>query len=291
MRTQIGLQNKGNVLIGLVLIILLFSSLAVLFINRVSSREFLLPNNTRATQVNSYARSGIEYAIQYAYNNSSFIQANYSRQISLSDATLTMSYVKNTDTLTSLAVMSGDTGEQSAVRLTNFSKYIPPRNTTVYATVIGSSGSIWTNAGNACDSASGPNTTYATITSSHNNKIQTFAGFNTQSRSSSITKVEAVIHYYLPTALTKGYLYVRWGRQSDSKKGSYASVNYRVLNSSVNSSRIGTLVLDMGTATNIGGWSWSYFAPPTDFQIEIRTTNLTSTGRIYIDAAGYKISW
>jgi hypothetical protein len=284
-------NNRGSALIGLVLAALMLGTLTLLFVTKVSSREVLSSGFARSSQARYYAQSGVEYSLLYAYNHPTFMQANNNLQLDTSDAALTMNYVKNTDTLTSAAVMTAGSAEQSTVRLTNFSRYVPPRNVTVYATLIGDSGSIWIDSSLARDSANGPNSTYATITSSNNGDIQTFAGFNTPSRSSPVTKVEAVVHYYLPTNLTKGNFDVRWGRQSDNKKGSYATVSYTELNSGVDANGIGTLVLDMGAATNIKGWNWSYFAPPTDFQIEIRTRSLVSAGRIYIDSVGYKISW
>lgn len=284
-------DRDGSMLIGLVLVILFLSTLTLLFVNRIGSREFLASGYTRPNQARQYAQSGIEYALQYACDHSEFIESDNSLSLNVPEAVLTIDYAKKSDILTSTSVMSGTSAEQYAVRVSDFSKYIPPRNIYAYPILEGNPKKVWINSGLACDSASGSNGTYARITSSHNNKRQAFTGFDTPGNSSSIIKVEAIVTYYLPSNLTKGNFDVRWSRLSDNKKGSYSTVNYSTLNSNVDSNGIGTLLLDMGTASNIGGWRWSYFSPPADFQIEMRTRSLKSGENIYIDCAGYKITW
>lgn len=290
---QIMCDRRGSAMLGLVLVMLMVGAMTIMFVTKIGSRGVLVPGPIQSSQAYYHAHSGVEYFLRNTSDHTENMDDDTEIELDMGGATVTLTYTKDTDVLVSTAVMGGYPPAQSSIRISNVSRYVPSssESVTVWAMSEGDPDNVWTNIDLAHDDEEGPNSQYAVITDAHNNSSQGLADFDAESQPYEITSVEMVIHYYLPEDLTEGRLKVRWSRQSDNKKGAWQQVTASELNAAVGPGGLGTIVKDMGNGQAIGGWSWSLFQPPADFQVEVQASRMDSDDILYIDCVGVRISW
>jgi len=116
--------KRGSITLGLALAMLMFGAMAILFMTKVGSREFHTTSPIYASKAHYHAQSGVEYILRYAFDNPTYLDDNDIRNIQIENTTVSIRYTKNTDTLTSTALISGTPDTRSMIRITNFSSHV-----------------------------------------------------------------------------------------------------------------------------------------------------------------------
>jgi hypothetical protein len=119
-------------------------------------------------------------------------------------------------------------------------------------------------------------------------------GFRVEPLPYPISKVEMVIHYYLPQAIKGGDLELRWRRVSDDKKGPWVKAHYDVVNQALGTMGYGSIVLDTTGDPPPEGWTWEVFESPT-FQIDVKTHHMDAYDKdndiFLVDCVGFRINY
>jgi hypothetical protein len=280
-------RERGAVLflsLGMMVILL---SLGLMFVGIGTSRQMITNNQGDAIKARCIAWSGIEYALSQLRADpgsgsdigaSSFGGGGYAVDISR---------LSETEVELTATAKYGSVTERVCVVVE-----IPPSSGTVYAWALreGDPAYSWASSYRAHDDARGPNADYALIVKGQKAE-QGLAGFRIDNMAYPISKVEFVIHYFIPDEANFGArIEVRWRRVSDDKKCPWQHIDNPELIAAAPGG-VGFVAWDITSEPPPEGWIWEVFTAEPDFEIEIKQKDFNDVEKLYIDCAGFRISW
>ncbi len=270
--------------LGIMVILL---SLGLMFASISTSRQMITNNQGDAIKARCIAWSGIEYVLSELRTDPSYSSDIGETDFGGGTYSVDISSLSETEVELTATGKYGRAMDKVCVVVE-----VPPPSGTVYAWALreGDPAYSWANSYLAHDDARGPNANYALIMKGQKAE-QGLAGFRVDAAAYPISKVEFVIHYFIPDEGNFGArIEVRWRRVSDDKKCPWQYIDNPELIAAAPGG-IGFVAWDITSEPPSEGWDWEVFTAEPDFQIEIKHGDFGDGEQLYIDCAGFRISW
>ena len=280
-------SGRGAILFLTLGIMMILLSLGVMFAAVTMSRHAITGNQKDALKARCIAESAVAAALSRLATNPGWSPSSGEIDFGGGKYSLDLNRLSDTEVeITAIGIYA------SARYRTCVVVHVPPSSGSVYAWALreGEPAFAWQDSYRAHDDARGPNADYAVIGGGIE-LDQGLAGFRVENVPYPITKVEFVIHYYIPQSLTGGRLEVRWRRTSDDAECSWVQMEAAELNAAVEENGLGFIAIDTTDHQPTGGWNWDIFTPELDFQIEVKSNEVNADETVWIDCAGFRISW
>ena len=173
--------------------------------------------------------------------------------------------------------------------------YTPSGSGTVHiwGSSFGTGDNEWHDKANLIDWGLGESDAYANHKLGEGADQMSLAGFGSDIRSATITKVEVVISGYVDTAPVDDHLQVNWHLAGSATTGPLEVWDNGVLDDLLLYENRGRIYLDITSDSPAGGWQWRHFYHGTDLELRFASFKVGDDDHVnlYVDCAGFRVTW